>query len=303
MTLAEDLLKAQVYRDKLVGFLSNAPLYERFTLNGPLDLADVPGVAALMPDLRMHCSVCEQITNWVQIPEPPGALTISVSKFSVNVPRSLMFQCRNCMPRTALLHIVLLPNKIRKLKDGSAVCPVTKIGQFPPLSRRIPRDVERILDKTEVDLYRKAITSRHLRYGIGALAYLRRIVEDQMNTIIDLLADAADKEGCSEQARTLRELRTQRVFSAKVEAVGRNLPERVKPPGQPNPLGILHELTSEGIHGHNEALCIATFDRCRAAFEFVIQRLKSMQREEDQYRKALATLTNHEQGQHDKQGS
>jgi hypothetical protein len=69
-----------------------------------------------------------------------------------------------------------------------------KAGQFPPLRREPPERLTKKLSKVDHDLYRKSLTSRNNAYGIGALVYLRRVVENRMNDLLDLLGEAAKQD-------------------------------------------------------------------------------------------------------------
>jgi hypothetical protein len=71
---------------------------------------------------------------------------------------------------------------------------VRKIGQWPPCYTGIPRGVESALDKPELELYRKGATSIAESYGIGALAYFRRAIEDAVPALLDLVEEAARLE-------------------------------------------------------------------------------------------------------------
>src|SRR5437764_1109726 len=67
-----------------------------------------------------------------------------------------------------------------------------KAGQFPKLEISIPREFADALgDKRP--LYLKGMTLRHNTYGIGALTYFRRLIEDTTDEMLDLLQGSMEE--------------------------------------------------------------------------------------------------------------
>jgi hypothetical protein len=71
---------------------------------------------------------------------------------------------------------------------------ITKVGQWPPLSRDLNSAVVAGSQKADKDLYRDALTFRHANKGIAALPYLRRIIETHIHDILDLIAAANQRK-------------------------------------------------------------------------------------------------------------
>src|SRR5712664_2888995 len=69
-----------------------------------------------------------------------------------------------------------------------------KVGQHPAPTVKVPRDLSDALG-SHGDLYRKALICRNQGFGIGALAYFRRALEETMNEMLALLAEALKEEG------------------------------------------------------------------------------------------------------------
>lgn len=143
----------------------------------------------------------------------------------------------------------------------------------------------------DLKLYRQALTCRHSNFGIAAVAYLRRIVENRTNYLVDVIAEqVAASEPDSPLLARVEEVKRDRRFSEKIEFAAAMLPASVRRGGQ-NPVAILHDLTSEGLHAKSDEECIDMFDRCQLAFEHVITSLKSDSDEDKQYAEALKKLT------------
>src|SRR6185369_1711471 len=67
---------------------------------------------------------------------------------------------------------------------------VRKIGQFPAQEIAIPAELETRLG-TSAGHYKKALVCRGVTYGIGAMAYMRRVVDEKTDELIDVLAELA----------------------------------------------------------------------------------------------------------------
>lgn len=148
-----------------------------------------------------------------------------------------------------------------------------KAGQFPPLQKEPPQRLAKKLSKVDLDLYRKALTSRNEAYGLGALAYLRRVVENRMNDLLDLLHEAAkQEESAEEELKKIEQVKASWIFDNKISYASKLLPKRLMPGGI-NPIDKLHDLASEGIHHRDEDECLEIFDRCKASFEYVFREL------------------------------
>lgn len=79
-------------------------------------------------------------------------------------------------------------------------------------------------------------------------------------------------------------------FSDKIDYAAELLPRTLRQGGQ-NPIAMLHDLASEGLHAKSDEECVEIFDRCRLAFEHVVKRLKEDRDEDESYSEALKRLT------------
>ena len=131
------------------------------------------------------------------------------------------------------------------------------------------------LDPSDLLLYRKALRTRNFNLGLAAVTYMRRVVENKMSEMLEILYDAAVARNASiELLARHRAMRLERRFSAKVDYAGDLLPANLRPPGKPNPMAILLELASAGIHTKSDDECANIFDKCRATFEYVFAKIR-----------------------------
>jgi hypothetical protein len=148
-----------------------------------------------------------------------------------------------------------------------------KAGQYPELETRVPPDF--VLTDADKLLYRRALNCRHFSFGLGAVAYLRRIVENQMNQLLNLLEERAKIEGSDgsliEQVRAARGSRS--TYEEKLEVAVKALPTELTRSGH-NPLRLLTGFTSYGLHNETEEECIQRFDDVQWVFEDLMRSLR-----------------------------
>jgi hypothetical protein len=268
--------------ERLAKLLTGGPLYKKLRYKGALK--------SILPyTLSMVCAICEsRIQNWERFSRFKSAYTGEESNLTGDSFNEAQYKCRNC-GRSLVTYFYYwrshkIPNQVPDFEFA-------KVGQFPPLQADVTPVLSRKLGEQEVQLYRKALTSRHNSYGLGSLVYLRRIVEDRMNGLLDLLIEAADKDVSLEDFRTkVAEVKESGSFDDKIAYASKLLPDRLKPGGV-NPVDHLHDLASEGIHHLSDTECLDIFDKCRSSFEFVFEELEIQIDHAKAYVKAVRKLT------------
>jgi hypothetical protein len=164
-----------------------------------------------------------------------------------------------------------------------------KVGQLPPLSVKVPRELQKALG-AQAALYRRAIIARNMGHGIGAHAYFRRVVEETMDEMLTMLVatlvnDGADKE----LLRRVESAKAGRVFEKKAEIAADALPKRLRPGGL-NPFGSLHDLLSTNLHGKTDEECIRVVDRMRNDPDIIFKILKVHVSDHSEYVEAAKRL-------------
>jgi hypothetical protein len=166
------------------------------------------------------------------------------------------------------------------------------VGQYPELEERISEALATALDATNLKLYKNALRMRNFNLGLAAVAYMRRVVENKMGEMLDILHETAVTHGIDPTiVARHQEMRAEKRFSVKIDYAGHLLPPSLRPAGKPNPMAILHELASEGLHAKSDADCIDVFDKCRATFEYVFGKMKIEAEEAKNFVKSMADLT------------
>jgi hypothetical protein len=164
----------------------------------------------------------------------------------------------------------------------------SKYGQSPPLEERLTKDLERALEATDdLGFYKTALRFRNFGKGIGAMAYMRRVIEGHMGEMLEILNDEVRAKGLepmsAEEVSSLK-------FSQKVARAKDLFPAVIKPQHYPNPFEQLYRLTSDGLHNLSEDESIILFDQCRHVFEYVFSELRPHLKTRKKFLDDLQTL-------------
>jgi hypothetical protein len=128
--------------------------------------------------------------------------------------------------------------------------------------------------------------------GIGAYAYYRRIVEHQKGLIIEQIGSAAKKLGASpETLRLFSEAKIERQFSKAIETVKDVIPQSLLIGGR-NPLTLLHDALSDGIHELSDAECLAHATAIRLVLTELSERIAATLKENAELESAVSRLLN-----------
>lgn len=150
---------------------------------------------------------------------------------------------------------------------------VEKVGQEPPWDISISKAVARALGD-HVDEYKKGLICESQGYGIGAHAYYRRIVEDIIDGLLAQIGEMLAGEEHARYVAALERAKQTRVTQDKIELVKALLPATLRPDDL-NPLSILHDVLSEGLHGASDERCLELAASIREVLVFLITRVVS----------------------------
>ena len=195
----------------------------------------------------------------------------------------VIYNCRNCKTSKIAYHYHWY-----KLSDKTTVCFV-KFGQWPALERQISPELKKHLGGEDYDLYQKALRCRSQNLGIGALAYMRRVVEDRTNELLDMLAAEATQSGGAIDLSEIENAKMSYKFSDKINLAKKIIPSTLKP-GSHNPIDQLHDIASEGLHWKSETDCAAMFDKARGVFEFLFQEMERRKRAAHDFHRNLTEI-------------
>ncbi len=240
----------------LAEVLTSWPLYREYRYYDQTKTQVLPAV------IEMFCanSSCQKETRW--------ETSIYSNIDHLGTFQTVEYKCRNCKESSVRYNYHWY-----RLNDAAAQVFV-KFGQWPALEKRIPPELKRHLAGADYELYQKALRCRSQNLGIGALGYMRRVVENRTNELLDMLAAEARQSGASElDLKDIEQAKKTYRFSEKIDLAKKIIPATLRPGGH-NPVDQLHDIASEGLHSKNEEECSIMFDQARDVFEFLFQEME-----------------------------
>jgi hypothetical protein len=162
----------------------------------------------------------------------------------------LIYRCRNCGESFKTYAVSVIP-----AEGGNLLAWAYKYGEDPPFGRRVPDDVLALFGEDR-DLFLKGKQAENQGLGLGAFAYYRQVVEAHRTKIYDEVIRVAEALEAGEEAiAALRSARDSREFSASAEQLRRAMPAQLLISGH-DPLTLLHDALSDGLHNQNDAACL-----------------------------------------------
>jgi len=266
----EQFITDEQLQTKLQVVLQTWPLYRQLNYTGGDQVKVVP------QHLSLFCDNCNKDTFWETYIYP--------GQNNKEGFKEKEYKCRNCGNRTVTYYFYW-----NKQKNNTTL--VFKVGQYPELEERVSDTLKTALSAEDLKVYKNALRMRNFNLGIAAVAYMRRVVENRMSDMLEVLHEAARVHNAPPEVLSRHEeMMKEKRFSVRVDYAGDLLSESLRPKGQPNPMAILHELASDGLHTKTDEECVDIFDACRQTFEFVFGKMRIETEEAKNFVKGMAEL-------------
>lgn len=235
---------------KFEDFLSTYPPGEVQAI-GNLGVIRSPSSAPLLikPRLKLYCpnSVCSGVRFFDSYQTKKVTLSEKWSRIFLH------YSCANCRTHSKIFAIMARWNT--DIDEGEAI----KVGEWPPFGPKISVRVISILGENK-DLFLMGRRAEIQGLGIGALAYYRKVIENQKDQIIDEIIRVLRRTGSPEpHIEKLKSAKMEKRFKEAVELISDALPQALLINGY-NPLALLDQAISKGSYAHNDtdALKLAT---------------------------------------------
>lgn len=233
--------------------LEEYPLYRKFRIEVPPSMYELPVVP-----INMHCLCCKSNQTFTLTKEYKNSFG---NLATANSNLTLKYLCQSCklFVREFLIHID------EDLKF------IYKAGQYPAWEIESDRDFEKLLGKHST-IFKKGLVCESQGYGIAAFSYYRRIVDDIIDEMLDLILNIIDAQNLEEYKIALNKTKATKVTQDKIELVKHLLPTILRPNGL-NPLDILHSELSEGLHSQSDEKCLETSIHIREILTFMVNQI------------------------------
>jgi len=268
-------------------FLESAPPGTRASIP---DLAitrrgyDYPFLAT--PLLQLHCSSeeCNGV-RYFQAVSKDQQLGEQISN------RFLEVRCRNChkLTRTYALIVIVDPNESAEVVPGLAI----KIGEVPAFGPPVPSRAITLVGPDR-ELFLRGRRAENLGLGVGAFAYYRRVIENQKSRLIgEILRVAERTKADSSVISKLQSALSEPQFAKAVERTKDAIPPALLIDGH-NPLRLLHQALSEGIHDLSDEDCLSLAASIRVVLYELAERSGAVLKDHEELRAAMSRLLNRE---------
>ena len=262
-------------------FLENAPVYKEIVYRSP----KINRSGIMISQVDGYCNICRQTRPFKSITNLDPVAVALRSRGAVSALTSghtnFEFKCLTCGKTSLLFSVVHI------MKDGGVS--LQKIGEFP--RKRLERDP--LLQKFFVDdaeYYEKAIVCLAQGYGIGAFCYFRRIVENNIYRLLELLKeDLEGVESNNQLIENIEKLKNATPMSDRIELANSALPEYLMPSGA-NPLGRLYATLSEGVHADSDEVCLKKSESIEKCLKYLISELHSRKKNRDSFASIVGDL-------------
>lgn len=254
--------------------LENKPLYYKITTER---LRHSDETKVRLKEIEFDCPVCQMVRPYHNR-HPQDTLISLSSRYNAEFINA-SFCCVTC--ETFIKKFYFYVTKIDENTIG-----IMKVGEYPqkelPKSKALSKFFAE--DKQE---YNKAVTCLANGYGVAAFAYMRRIVEKNIDRLLSLIAENIAPD--SPLAEKLNELKTTSPMSEKISIANYALPDYLKPDGF-NPLGQIYGLLSDGVHSLPDKECLDKAQDLQACLEFMISELADHKKNKENFKSRLNSL-------------
>lgn len=236
------------------------------------------------PELDLHCEYCEGTRAFKCIGGEGAALHRGA------IFDELDYECKNCKEG----------HKYRKrfclaiFGDGKSGV-VQKIGEYPPYSPITSRKIYDLIGENHRQLFLKGRRAELRGLGIGAFAYYRRIVDNQKDLIIERLETVAKHLGASEETlKIFLSAKAQDQFTSAIKEIKDALPPALFIDTH-NPLTLLYDLLSDGIHDLSDEECLIHARTVRTLLIALAERMSEIMKEDAKVKAAIGAFLSRKQ--------
>ena len=162
------------------------------------------------------------------------------------------------------------------------------MGALPEIKELPSKIITKYFDRESNNWYYKGINSIVNKFGIGSFAYFRRIIEKELIRIIKDIQTLPSSHN-KEIGELLKKHNSDPRISTIYENIFPHLPNSLKELGN-NPIKLLYNQTSEGLHSLSEEECYKKAKGIRKLLDFVIKKINEEKSEIKDLRDTIKDL-------------
>lgn len=263
-------------------FLESSPPGTTAELNQVIGPVAINGMAKIViADLDLHCDHrgCDgnrRFSNYDVLDMRPSDYLFDF----------LNFICNNCKENVKKYAVRIVDIRV----DGHhRTGTVTKIGEYPAFGQPLPSRVVTMF-KEDKDLLFQGRRCENQALGIGAFAYYRRIVEGQKSRLLSEITRVARRlEAPADAIATLERAAKERQFVKALSDARDAIPQSLFIDGI-NPMMLLHNALSEGLHAGTDEQCLQAATVIRLVLSKLSERISDALEEDEALKAAVKKL-------------
>ena len=257
-------------------FLETTPPNTPVEIPGLASRNDYSRAIIVTPEIQLHCKRDDGLRRF----DPSDKQVHVDDRSNYNF---ISYTCRDCLATEKTFALLVRQNNL----DIVAM----KLGEYPPFSSPISSRIQKLLSRSDLDLYRKGCRAEAQGLGIGAATYFRRIVEEQWQRLVGEIRSAAERLGVPDLGvydAALEETQ----FSTAVGILRDKIPEKLLILDGENPLTLLYKPLSKQLHGLTDEECLQQAADIRAVLTALLENIADVLKAQDELREAATRLKN-----------
>jgi hypothetical protein len=245
-----------------------------------------PGYRGVVtPEIRLHCGheACNGSRFFRCITAPPEL----TSDKTYNL--FLTYKCSNCLitEKVFSVSVKMDASPTYVVSSGDAL----KFGEVPAFGPQTSSRLIKLIGPDR-DAFLSGRRCENQGLGIGAFVYYRRVVENQKTRILEEILRVAERVSAKPDTLVILKNAIKEVqFSRALDIAKPAIPESLLINGH-NPLGLLHDALSEGLHALTDSECLELAGSIRIVLAELSDRLAAALKDEVELQQALGTLMN-----------
>lgn len=193
-----------------------------------------------------------------------------------------LYDCANC--KSYNKRYIVTANKI-----NNVLAKVKKIGEFPQFRPHVSNRVISLIEPDK-ELFDKGLLSETKGLGIGAFTYYRRVVDKQWKRLLNKIKEAAKKQEVPKEIiQLIEDAEKETQFGKAVDMLKDAIPKSLYIKTH-NPITLLHDATSVGLHGLTDEQCLDTAGAIRIILSKLADNIHQTIKDDDQIKAALTKL-------------
>lgn len=237
-----------------------------------------------LPTIRLECS--NELCGGERLFEPLNNSDNDRLDFESFRHVLLKYQCKNCDSTPKWYSCFIQPQRTND-KAGTII----KMGEFPDFGRRLPNKLVRLMSDEDRADFLKGFRSETSGLGVGAFTYYRRVLEKNKDRLFEKIIAVARNSGMSEsQIAGLEDAHKHFQFKKSVTEFKEFLPPSILMSGH-NPLTLLHNALSEGLHSDSDENCLELAIHIRTVLAELAIRISNSLIDQIEIKTAISRLT------------